>query len=118
MLFRSAINYFVQTMQENYPHLELVLITPTWRMNHEDMGGESAAEQPNARENYLIEFVDAIINRGNYYGLPTLDLYRTSGLNEENHDTFFADHVHPNDQGFELIGNTISHFLIDTYNQQ
>ncbi len=116
--FYGAINYFVQTMQENYPHLELVLITPTWRMNHEDMGGESAAEQPNARENYLIEFVDAIINRGNYYGLPTLDLYRTSGLNEENHDTFFADHVHPNDQGFELIGNTISHFLIDTYNQQ
>ena len=116
--FYGAINYFVQTMQENYPHLELVFITPTWRMNHEDLGGESAAKQPNARENYLIEFVDAIIERGDYYDIPTLDLYRTSGLNEENHATFFEDHVHPNDQGFELIGNTVSHFLVDTYNSQ
>src|SRR5699024_12729466 len=80
--------------------------------------GESAAVQPNARENYLIEFVDVIIERGHHYGIPTLDLYRTSGLNEENHATFFEDHVHPNDQGFELIGNTVTHFLIDTYNKQ
>lgn len=116
--FYGAINYFVQTMQENYPHIELIFITPTWRMNHENLGGESAAVQPNARENYLIEFVDVIIERGHHYGIPTLDLYRTSGLNEENHATFFEDHVHPNDQGFELIGNTVTHFLIDTYNKQ
>lgn len=116
--FYGAINYFVQTMQENYPHLELVFITPTWRMNHENLGGKSAAVQPNARENYLIEFVDVIMERGDYYDIPTLDLYRTSGLNEENHATFFEDHVHPNADGFELIGNTVTHFLIDTYNKQ
>lgn len=116
--FYGAINYFVQTIQEKYPHLELVLITPTWRLNHENLGGESAENQPNANEDYLIEFADALIERGNYYDIPTLDLYRTSGLNEENHTTFFEDHVHPNNQGFELIGNTISHFLIDTYNNQ
>ena len=116
--FTGAINYFVTEMNEAFPHLDLVLITPTWRMNHEDFGGQSAAIQPNARGNYLIEFVDTILERGDYYDIPTLDLYRTSGLNEDNHEDFFVDHVHPNEQGYELIGNTISHFLIDTYNQQ
>lgn len=116
--FAGAINYFVDTIQEAFPHLDLVLITPTWRMNHEDFGGESAAIQPNANGDYLIEFADTILAAGNHYDIPTLDLYRTSGLNEDNHDDFFVDHVHPNEQGYELIGNTISHFLIDTYNQQ
>ena len=116
--FTGAINYFVTEMKEGFPHLDLVLITPTWRMNHEDFGGQSAAIQPNARGNYLSEFVDTILERGDHYNISTLDLYRTSGLNEDNHEDFFVDHVHPNEQGYELIGNTISHFLIDTYNQQ
>jgi len=115
--FTGAINYFVHTFQEAYPHLEFVLITPTWHMNHDDFGGESAAIQPNARGDYLIEFVDTLIERGEYYNIPTLDLYRNSGLNEENHTDFFVDHVHPNEQGYELIGNTISQFLIETYNE-
>jgi len=116
--FIGSLNVFVNTFQEAYPHLEFVLITPTWRMNHEDLGGESAATQPNARGDYLIEFADAIIERGEHYNIPTLDLYRTSGLNEDNHADFFVDHVHPNEQGYELIGNTISQFLIETYNEQ
>lgn len=116
--FYGAINYLISSLQENYPQLELVLITPTWRMNHEEFGGQSAEIQPNARENYLIDFVDVLNERGDYYNIPTLDLYRTSGLTEENHATFFEDHVHPNSQGFELIGNTISHFLIETYNDK
>lgn len=116
--FTGAINYFVTEMKEGFPHLDLVLITPTWRMNHEDFGSQSAAIQPNARGDYLIDFADTILERGEHYDMPTLDLYRTSGLNEDNHSEFFVDHVHPNEQGYELIGNTISHFLIDTYNQQ
>jgi lysophospholipase L1-like esterase len=116
--FTGAINYFVQSMQNAFPHLDLILITPTWRMNHADLGGKSAEIQPNSNGDYLIEFVDAILERGAYYDIPTLDLYRLSGLNEENHDNFFVDHVHPNHQGYELIGNTISHFLIDTYNKE
>ena len=115
--FYGAINYLVQIFEENYPHLELVFVTPTWRMNHKDLGGKSAEIQPNARNNYLSEFVDALVERGNYYDIPTLDLYRTSGLSEDNHSTFFVDHVHPNKKGYELIGNTISQFLIDTYNE-
>lgn len=115
--FYGAINYFVNTMQKAYPDVELVFVTPTWRMNHEELGGASATNQPNARGNYLVEFVDAIIERGNYYDIPTLDLYRTSGLSEENHSTFFIDHVHPSKKGYELIGNNISQFLIEIYNE-
>jgi len=116
--FTGALNVFVNTFQDAYPHLEFVLITPTWRMNHADLGGESAAAQPNARGDYLIKFADAIIERGEHYNIPTLDLYHTSGLNEDNHADFFVDHVHPNEQGYELIGNTISQFLIETYNEE
>lgn len=115
--FYGAINYFVNTMQKAYPNVELVFVTPTWRMNHEELGGASATNQPNARGNYLVEFVDAIIERGDYYNIPTLDLYRTSGLSEENHSSFFIDHVHPSKKGYELIGNNISHFLIEAYNK-
>jgi len=116
--FTGALNSFVNTFQEAYPHLEFVLITPTWRMNHEDLGGDSAAIQSNARGDYLIDFADTMIERGEHHNIPTLDLYRTSGLNADNHADFFVDHVHPNDEGYELIGNTISQFLIETYNEE
>src|SRR5690625_4857487 len=113
--FSGALNYFITTILDAYPHLELVLITPTWRMNHENLGGESATIQPNGNGDYLIEFVDTILKSGQHHNLPTLDLYRTSGFNEENHADFFVDHVHPNEEGYERIGNVISQFLIETY---
>ncbi|SHF14410.1 Lysophospholipase L1 [Atopostipes suicloacalis DSM 15692] len=116
--FYGAINYFVNTMQTAFPAVDLVFVTPTWRMNHEELGGESASIQPNARDNYLSEFVDTLVERGEFYQIPTLDLYRTSGLSEENHTNFFIDEVHPNSNGYELIGNTISQFLIETYNKE
>ena len=116
--FYGAINYFVNTIQTAFPEIDLVFVTPTWRMNHKELGGESATIQPNARDNYLSEFVDALVERGEFYQIPTLDLYRTSGLSEENHANYFIDEVHPNSNGYELIGNTISQFLIETYNEK
>lgn len=116
--FYGAINYFVNTMQTAFPEVDLVFVTPTWRMNHEELGGASATIQPNARNNFLSEFVDALVERGEFYSIPTLDLYRTSGLSEENHANYFIDEVHPNSNGYELIGNTISQFLIETYNEK
>lgn len=116
--FNGALNYFITTILDAYPHLELILITPTWRMNHENLGGESATIQPNGNGDYLIEFVDTILKSGQHYNLPTLDLYRTSGFNEDNHADFFVDHVHPNKEGYERIGNLVSQFLIETYGPQ
>jgi lysophospholipase L1-like esterase len=116
--FSGALNYFVTALLDAFPHLKLVLITPTWRINHPDLGGESAATQPNAKGDYLVDFVDTIKHLGQQHELPTLDLYRNSGLNEDNHAAYFVDEVHPNEEGYERIGNAISKFLLETYNNE
>ncbi|WP_177220669.1 SGNH/GDSL hydrolase family protein [Halolactibacillus miurensis] len=113
--FYGGINVAVEILKEAYPNIEVIFVTPTWRMNNEQLGGGSAEENPNEDGYYLIEYVDALIDRGEYYNIPTLDLYRESGINKETQSIYLADDVHPNDEGFKHIGNMISDFIISYY---
>ncbi|MFL2118548.1 SGNH/GDSL hydrolase family protein [Marinilactibacillus psychrotolerans] len=114
--FYGGINVAVDTLKENFPDVEIVFVTPTWRTNNEQLGGGSAEENANSSGYYLVDYVDALINRGDHYNIPTLDLYRESDINEETESKYLADDVHPNDEGFEHLGNLIGDFMIETYN--
>lgn len=115
--FNGAMNYIVKSISEAYPEIEIVFITPTWRMNAEQFGGGGVDTQPNPEGIYMEEYVDAIIEFANNKYLPVLDLFRSSGIKEDSKEVYLSDTVHPTYEGYELIGNKISVFLNATYNK-
>ena len=63
---------------------------------------------------HLQPFVDAIRQVAEFYALPVLDLFATSGMQPRVpviREKYFADHVHPNDAGHEVIAYKLRRFL-------
>ena len=60
-------------------------------------------------------YVDAIRAIAGYYGIPVLDLFRTSGMQPEVEvlrERFMPDGLHPNDAGHCKIANRLKGFLL------
>ena len=92
------------TLIERYPAAEIVFMTPLHR------AGEVREGVP-----HLCEYVRAIREVAEYYALPVLDLYATSGIqpqNEVNRRQYAPDGLHPNDAGAERIADRLGAFLL------
>ena len=60
---------------------------------------------------FLKDYVDAMEIISEFYGIPFLDLYKTSGINEYSISVFSDDNVHPNLLGMTNIGYQIADFI-------
>ena len=107
--FKGSINYAVKRLLEAYPHLKILFVTPTWRARFVNGDGLESDTNPNSIGKYLIEYVDAIKEVAALNKIPTLDMYRNSGINKYNYTLYFTDGLHPTDPvGFQHIANKIS----------
>ena len=109
--FCGACHVLMQRLLETYPDAQIVVITPLHR-SHESETGSNELGFP--RDHTLEEYVDAIIAIAGYYGLPVLDLFRTSGLQPAVkiiRSRFMPDGLHPNDLGHAKIANRLAAFL-------
>lgn len=113
--FSGNLNSGINALLGRYPHLDIVLMTPPWRYNQTNMGGRSVETQPNRVGIYLREFGDSIINIGRRRGIPVLDLYRLSGINESTAGRYLKDSVHPSTEGYGRINGLLADLLIDIY---
>jgi lysophospholipase L1-like esterase len=62
-------------------------------------------------EAQLRPIADALINVGNLYSIPVLNLNRISGFNSFNYSYFYKDDVHPNGIGYKRMSKITSSFL-------
>lgn len=113
--FYGALNYSIEKLLTAYPNLKILFLTPTWRENHTSLTTGEVDTTPNTSGTYLVEFVDAIIDRAEVNHLPYLDLFRTSGINKFNKSIYLADFVHYTPFGYEYIGNKIGSWLNSIY---
>lgn len=97
--FSGALKDALEHIFTNYPEKQVVIIADPQR----DNGGYDV-EYRNAAGCRLIDYIDMAILIGNKYGIPVCDLYRNSGINTLNLDTYTVDGLHPNAAGYELIG--------------
>lgn len=106
----GALNIMLDGLITKYPKGTIVFMTPLQRV-----------ESPNpsrinlTRYGYdLIDYVNVIKDRCEYYSIPVLDLYSVSGIhpaNDVNRETFCPDGLHPSDAGNEKIANLLAAFL-------
>lgn len=105
----------------NRKDIRIVLIAPHKVGRYAYIDADGGQEYPVGSGQTLQNIVDAIKDVAGFYGLPVVDLYRNSGINNFNWDILTLntvssagpypanpDNVHPNDAGHRLIGRYIS----------
>lgn len=100
--FYGACHRLMQMLINRYPDAQIVFMTPLHRSTEE------------RGERRLKDFVYAIKQVAEYYAIPVLDLYATSGIQPHVAtimEKFCPDGLHPNDAGQEKIYKRLRGFL-------
>ncbi len=106
--FCGALHELYTKLIEKYPLATIVIITPLHRTGDEDRRADSNKN--------LYDYIYAIRKAAEYYSLPVLDLFATSGIQpniEINKTTYTADGLHPNALGHRLIADRLAHFIMN-----
>lgn len=100
--FYGACHFLIRKLLLCYPDAQLVFMTPLHR-TVEDRGGRR-----------LPDFVSAIRQVAEYYGVPVADMYATCQIQPqipENKQRFCPDGLHPNAAGHRRIYQRLRGFL-------
>lgn len=100
--FYGALHCLLSGLVTRYPESTIVMMTPLHRESE-------AVDTPG-----LHAYVKAIREVAEYYSLPVLDLWAESGMQPVLpiiKEKYFADHVHPNDNGHAVVANKLKRFL-------
>lgn len=108
--FYGACHYLFSGLIKKYLGKPVVIMTPLHRTF------ETEIPECKAEGDYgiLVEYVDIIREVAEYYSLPVLDLFATSGMQpeiEEIKETYIPDGLHPNDAGQAVIAHKLRRFL-------
>ena len=109
--FYGALHTLYISLLEKYSESPIVVMTPLHRLNEDKPRGDG--NKPRDVGN-LKTYVDVIREVAEYYSLPVLDLYKESGLQPKVpiiNEKYFADGLHPNDEGHKVIAKKIASFL-------
>lgn len=114
--FYGAISYVVDKILTAHPHIKIMMITPTYRSRISPGDGLNSDDNPNRNGDMLVDFVDAIKYRAEQAHVPTLDLYRNSGINKWTVDEYTSDGLHPSiPEGKELIGDKVASYMLSNF---
>ena len=106
--FIGSYQLLIERILSSNPYIDLVLITPLQRTR--DGYDINFTNEAGSK---LIDYVNAIKDLGEKYSLPVLDLYSTSGFTNQTMSVYTRDDLHPNENGFERIGEKIYRFLLN-----
>lgn len=108
--FYGALQDLYTRLIERYPDRPIVIVTPLHRWNEENPRGDCKT----ADVGTLRDYVQVIRQVAEYYALPVLDLFATSGLQPclaVHRQRFVPDGLHPNDAGHAILAQKFISFL-------
>ncbi len=109
--FYGACHYLMAGLTEKYVGKPVIILTPLHRTDEDDPKGDGRKPHSVAP---LRVYRDILREVAEYYALPVLDLYATSGIQPENpvsRERLCPDGLHPSDEGHRIIARRIGHFL-------
>lgn len=113
--FYGAVHTLFTKLIEKYPDSNIVFATPIHRTVEEKNIVKGGVPQNVT----LLQYVEILREMTQYYGIPTLDLYKCSGLQPKIPvicEKYMPDGLHPNDAGHKILADRISAFLKSFYN--
>ena len=108
--FYGAYRRLLSVLCKNYAKEKVVAVTPLHRVGEENPFGDGSKKTASAP---LGDYVAAILKTTECMGIKTLDLWKDTQLdpNLSGKEKYFADGLHPNDEGHALLGKKIADFL-------
>ena len=116
---RGRINVAMSTLKRMFPEKQIVILTPVHRA-YATFGEQNIQPDesfPNRLGLYFLDYVEAIREAGNVWGVPVIDLNSVCGINPmvEEQVIYFSDsetdRLHPNAKGHERIARTLLYQL-------
>lgn len=108
--FYGACHYLFSGLIKKYLGKQIVIMTPLHRTGEY----KNTGSQKTVGVGTLKEYVNIIREVAEYYSLPVLDLYASSGLQPEVpeiKEMYIPDGLHPNDNGNAVIARKLKVFL-------
>lgn len=108
--FYGACHYVLSGLVKKYLGKPIIVMTPLHRLRETVNTGDAKT----AGAGTLKEYTDALRQVAEYYSLPTLDLFATSGIQPEIdcvREMYMPDGLHPNDNGNAVIAHKLQRFL-------
>ncbi len=104
--FYGACHYIMRGLLEKYPDAQIVVMTPLHRCGEQNPSSKTGKT--------LYEYVCAIREVAEFYSLPVIDLWASSGIQPRVDiikQKYCPDGLHPNDAGHEKMAEYIGNFL-------
>ncbi|MFR6331583.1 MAG: SGNH/GDSL hydrolase family protein [Eisenbergiella sp.] len=107
--FWGDLDELMDGLKENYPHAEVIFMTPL---------PNSLQDYLKTQHPYLIsqdKFADVISQLAQEHGMEVIDLYNSNILDGHDKDNvlhFMPDGVHPNADGYQILGEHVAADLI------
>lgn len=111
--FYGAMKYCCEYLLENFNN-KAFFITPIQRnVSKAPADSQEKGTVTNGKGNTLDEFVNAMIEVCDYYGIPCIDMYHNvfSGHDTTTINLYMPDGLHPNDAGHSIMGRKIAKFI-------
>jgi lysophospholipase L1-like esterase len=116
--FYGALHVLFSGLMAKYVGKTIVVCTALHRIAVFFAPGDDSVVNPETGKN-LKQYVEAVREVAEYYGLPVLDFYK--GLNNINPNiaalrtAYMPDGLHPNEEGHQIIANAICSYLEKYY---
>lgn len=110
--YGGALRYSIEKLQEYYPQLRIVLVTPLYCYFQEN--GQRALDSETSDFGYgsLENYVELELAIAKEYGLDVIDNFHNMGINRENVDEYTEDGIHLNQKGRQLLAETLANYVI------
>lgn len=111
--FAGALRSTIETLQNKYPNLRILLLTSTYSWYPYNDGYELTCETYNLGGGLLEDYVSAEIGVAEIMGVEVIDLYHDFYPHEQWSDweIYTRDGLHPNEAGRRLIAEKIYEYL-------
>ncbi len=111
--FYGGLHTLCTFLINTYKDKPIIFMTPLHRLN-EVLDHNNRIKEGNKNARPLVDFVRAVREVCEFYGIPVLDLYRDCAMYGQNWawcEKYMPDGLHPSDAGHELIANKLQKFL-------
>jgi lysophospholipase L1-like esterase len=109
--FKGALNVIISGLTGKFPNAEIVILTP---MKNNKSVGFTPSFTANGIGLKQIDYVNAIKETCDYYGIPVLDLYASSNISPfvtAQANAFMPDLLHYNQAGYLRLATKIASFI-------
>ena len=107
--FGGALRYSIRELQEHYPDLKIILVTPNfcWIDDSEPCNVQDFGQGT------MDEYVDLKLQIAEEFGLDVIDVYHEIGFDETNILSYTEDGIHLNESGRGIYGTFVGEKLLE-----